>query len=292
MSRYERLGLVEFGRLLLTSGDLDPVYVVLNSLGMSPAQRNRWLTAYCAFYHCGVACWMSKFTADSFWDIMAVAARNEQKCPVDGRWPRAKERRHFRGQQAVLAVAEWRSRWPYPEDMFSYLRGEIGADRMPQSACLVESFDAVRQRALEHRSIGSWLSFKVVDLVDACCGVEVDQSDITPFLYDTPKQVMLRYWREAQGLPETARPRDERAVLEGVNDFLRHKLEGCTLPHKPSKPVDNFALETIWCKYGSHLNGHYPPLNDIREIGEGLVPWARFCPTAHAFSHQLRAMTS
>lgn len=263
MRNYPRLGMVEFGRHLLSSGDLDPVYVALNGAGYDDATRNRWLTAYCAYYSCAVACHMSALDGSSFWAEMFLAAENEVSAPYGGRWPRGHERRHFRGGQAVAGVRDWRDRYPTePHRMFALIAGEGP-----------ESFASVRERALKHRSVGDWLSFKMVDLVDACMGVTVDQSDITPFLYETPRAGLLEFWRQRQGLPPEARPKDEPAVLRAVLVHLEHEFQELSPPHKLGQRVDMFSLETIACKFKSHLNGHYPLWNDVDEITRGFEGW-------------------
>lgn len=265
---YERLTMEAFGRHLLETGDLDPVYIALNKSNLSSVQRNRWLTAYSAFYHCGVASYLSEYEGMEFWQAMDVAAANEVPAPF-GRWPRGSERRHFRGQQALKAVSDWASRYgQYPQDMFTRIAGEGGP------------YGLVAGRAMEHRSVGNWLSFKMVDLVDACMGKPIDQSDLKPFLYETPRKSLLREWRERQGLPETARPKDEMAALQGMLALLQDEFKDLEVPHKPGQAVDMFCLETIACKHQSHLNGHYPLYNDIREIRHGLKDWTIVSETA------------
>lgn len=268
---YPRLGMEDFGRHLISTGDLDPVYVALNKMNMPSAQRNRWLTAYSAFYHCGVACYFSEKEGDDFWEWMLIASENMHETPVGGRWPRGSERRHFRGGQAVSAVKEWAHRYgEYPQDMFTQIAGQGG------------SFNEVARRAMEHRSIGSWLSFKVVDLVDGVMKKPIDQSDIRPFLYDAPRKSLLREWRERQGFSEHARPKDEQHALEVMLDHLKKEFDDLEVPHKPGQAVDMFCLETVACKHQSHLNGHYPLYNDTREIRHGLQSWAGKSATAAA----------
>ena len=277
---YPRLGIVDFGRHLLKSGDLDPIYIALNGAGFPEAQRNRWLTAYCAYYHAGVACYMSELPGEKFWQAMMTAATNADgdPTPFGSRWPRGHERRHFRGGQAEKGIAEWRMLYgDEPEAMFAEL------------ARCGPSFTGIRDRALGHRSIGTWLSFKVVDLVDACMGVPVDQSDITPFFYDTPKFSLLREWRERMKAPVLSRPKDERRTIIEMNNWLATQFIDLEAPHKPGHPVDNFCLETIWCKHQSHLNGHYPLNNDIDEINAGLEPWREHSRAAAQFMRALPA---
>lgn len=276
---YKRLDVVSFGRLLLETGDLDPIYIALNRTGWSLQKKARWLMVYCAYYHAGVACYIAD-TEDGelFWEWMMTAARNEdaEPTPFGARWPRGHERRHFRGQQAVKGVQDWQHRYPeHPELMFINLAQPNLRD--------VKKFESVRARALEHRSVGEWLSFKMVDLVDACMGVHVDQSNVMNFMYDTPRNSLLREWRERIGMGQSVRPRDETATIVAMNEWLLHEMRGLDCPHKPGRPVDNFCLETIWCKHQSHLNGHYPLLNDIEEIRAGLQPWLSCSPSAREF---------
>jgi hypothetical protein len=39
-------------------------------------------------------------------------------------------------------------------------------------------------------------------------------------------------------------------------------------------------IETILCKWKSHINGHYPVGNDVREIRHALVAWEMRSKTA------------
>lgn len=272
---YERLALVPFAQHLLRDGDLDPVYTALNKVGWGEAQKLRWLVAYCAYYHCGVACWMSELEGFEFWEQMHTAARNEAPTELGTRWPRGHERRHFRGAQAIKGIADWRMKYQYPEQMFQYIKYAE-----PPS---VAPFEAVRSRALEHRSVGTWLSFKMVDLVDACLGVPVDQSNLMNFMYEVPLKSLFREWQEQHGWGPGVKPKNaeaERAVIEGMNQWLAKQLVEYSPPHKPGLPLDHFVLETIWCKHQSHLNGSYPLFNDISEICDGLKEWGKVSDSA------------
>lgn len=269
---YPRLTLEDFGRQLILSFDLDPVYVALNASGFSREQKLRWLVAYIAFYHCGFASWVSEREGGEFWSALLVAARNESIAPVGGRWPRGRERRHFRGAQATQAICDWSSRYR-PEEMFEYIAGEGG---------LVSE---VIGRAKEHRSIAEWSGYKCADLVDACLGLELDQRETGILFYDTPRESMLRYWREWRG----QEPEDEESAILEVLLKLSVEWHDLRIPHKPWKRLDYLALETCFCKFLSHLNGHYPLGNDIHEITVSLETWASVSDSALKF---LEAMPS
>ena len=264
---YQRLAIEVFSRHLLQTGDLDPVYIALNACGWTEAQRLRWLVAYIAFYHCGAACYLSQFVGAAFWDEVRRATVNEAPAPIGARWPRGHERRHFRGRQAMTAVDQWAARWCQPEGMFAYM------------AAVAPSFADVTARAKEHRSVGDWLSFKIVDLVDACLDGHVDQRDAEYFLYERPRASLVRVWRERF----EREPKNEMSAAKEMIAHLQAELRDCTIPHKPGRPIDLFCLETVSCKFASHLSGHYPLYNDIREIRKGLQPCRHSCNEVDQF---------
>lgn len=258
------------------TGDLDPIYLALNRCAFDSITRNKWLTAYCAFYNAGFACMASELAGKEFWGLLMQAAVNEEPTPFGERWPRASERRHFRGIQAIKAIQDWENKYPEnPELMMEYI------------ASAAPSFKGVLQNAQEHRSIGTWMSFKLVDLVDACMNAPIDQADITMFFYDTPKKSLLRLWREKQGFNDNVVPKNELQVLEAMVEYLAEVFHSFAIPHKPTKQVDMFTLETIACKHLSHLNGHYPLYNDIDEITEGLAKWIPYSSNAQLLNRNM-----
>lgn len=272
------MNIEEFGAHLLTTGDLDPVYIALNNSNLDSTMRNKWLLAYCAFYNCGFACWASEKEPFEFWYSLMKAAKNQLPTPFGARWPRASERRHFRGDQAIQAIRDWESRSVYaryPEAIFSDI-----ANNAP-------SFIAVANKAKELRSVGNWLSFKIVDLVDACMQSPIDQSDIMSFMYDAPKQSLLRLWRENLKLPDSAKPRNERQTILEMVDYYKNIFKDFEVPHKPDQKIDMFCLETIFCKHQSHINGHYPLYKDIKEITHGLEDWLPYSECARLFKSKM-----
>lgn len=270
-----KLHIKDFGRQLVATGDLDPVYIALNKSGWDVDRKLRWLVVYCAFYHCGVATYISEYKSTQFWRLMADAAKNIKPAPIGGLWPRARERRHFRGDQALKALNCWYTRYPEPERMFLYIMGKRGSP-----------FQEVLNRALQHRSVGSWLSFKLVDLVDACLGAEVDQSDVVSFFYSTPRDSAIRVWNE-DIVNKPIHVTTNMVMVEFVVRGLLHTFKELTNPHKLGQPLDVFCIETILCKHASHLSGHYPLYNDIREIHGALAPWLEMAESISVFKQAM-----
>src|SRR5574338_195431 len=96
---YEKLDVYTFGRQLIETNDLDPIYVMLWAAKLPTNQLHNWILAYLYFYHAGTSSWISNvITQDEYWKRMAKAAASKD-------YLRSSERRHFRGQASINAVA-------------------------------------------------------------------------------------------------------------------------------------------------------------------------------------------
>lgn len=294
MSRsYHRLDIETFGRQLITSGDLDPVYIALSGMEMDDeAQRNRWLLAYWCLYHVGAACHLSELEGPEFWDGLTAAAVNDvdrRPTPLGGRWPRGSERRHWRGVQALLAVEALRERYGNtPEAMvpalasFSLQDGRYAGNPLDQLP-----FALVAERAQQHRSFGPWISFKIADMIDRLGIAPVSFDNAAVFMFDDPRKAALNLARLKGGLHEGTRFRDEERTIDQVVAYLQDHFKDLTAPPLHERPVGLQEVETVLCKWKSHMNGHYPLNNDIDEINEGLQEWREVSVTARAFLHAM-----
>ncbi len=280
---YERLGIEPFGHHLITTGDLDPVYIALRGVDWSIAQRNRWLIAYWCFYHCGLASYASGREDSDFWNVLEVAAENSSPAPPGGRWPRGHERRHARGGQGINMVADLR--WRYkesPDNMISYICGGVvegfTADNKALSAddhveVVPLSFRKVAARVQEHTLFGPWIAFKIADMIDRVMGIPVGFEQAHVFMFKDPVKAALMLWRQRMGLEESARPRDQAGVILEIVKYLIHEFEDLRAPPLNDRPIRLQEVETVLCKWKSHMNGHYPLFNDIDEINAGLEGW-------------------
>lgn len=286
---YERLSIERFGRHLIQSGDLDPIYIALVKANFDEGQLHRWLIAYWCFYHAGVACYMSEFEGSSFWAEMSKAAANEESAPCPaGRWPRGHERRHFRGANATLGVSRLQARYPNaPEEMVQMITahreirgGELCVD-------LPLDFKLLSRRAQEHHAFGPWIGFKIADMTDRVLGIPVKFENAHVFMFKDPEEAALKLWRLKRNLPDSAKPKDKAVTLQAVTDYLIKHFEGLRAPPFEDRPPNIQEIETVLCKWKSHMNGHYPLNNDIDEIGAGLIPWLPKCSTARTFLQRM-----
>lgn len=268
--QYERLPIEVFGRQLITSGDLDPVYIALRELDWAPAQVNRWLIAYWCFYHCGFASYASEFTGGQFWDALQMAAANETTPPPGGRWPRGQERRHARGAQGLNMVRDLRERYGDDTDgminMLVFPSKKVGAYKIP--------FTELAERAKEHTLFGPWMAFKIGDMVERVLGVPVSFDNAAVFMFKDPMRAAEMLYCQKAGLDPKRVVRVNFDVNDVV-DYLVNTFDDLTAPPTYDRAIGLQEVETVLCKWKSHMNGHYPLNNDIDEINEGLEGWGR-----------------
>lgn len=268
---YPRLSIEDFGRVLLDTGDLDPVYIALHRMRLPRDQLCRWLVAYWCCYHCGAASWLSEPGRD-FWRYMEEMAANKKPAPTGGRWPRGAERRHWRGAQAMSSVLSLEEACLDEEDLVGSLLVGDHEGAVP--------FATIRENVLKWRGFGPWIAFKIGDMLDrlGICPVSFEQAEV--FMFDTPRKAAIELWRAKTGLPESARPRDEGAVISEVVSYLANHFNGYLAPPLDDRVVGVQEIETILCKWKSHMSGHYPLGKDTREIAEGLDEWRHVSKTA------------
>ncbi|MCK5639904.1 MAG: hypothetical protein KAJ19_03875 [Gammaproteobacteria bacterium] len=282
MSRnYERLEIEEFGRHLITTGDLDPVYIALPKAIPDVKQMQRWLIAYWCLYHCGTASYLSEFEGREFWHSLVEAAKNDKPAPTGGRWTRGSERRHWRGKQAIDSALSLMERHFKPEDMVDYIMHST-----PDTS-LRTPYTEIAERTKEHRAFGPWISFKVADMAERILKVPVDFSEAEIFMFKDPVKAALMLWRKRHNLPDNAEPKNQAEVIHKVVVHLTETFSDLTAPPLGDRPVGLQEVETCLCKWKSHMNGHYPLFNDIDEINEGLSEWAGVSKTAQ---EMLKAM--
>lgn len=271
------LGVEQFGRALITSGDLDPVYIAIhNAPSINAPTRARLVLAYWCFYHLGLAARLAEIKAPKkYWDAMMEAAINEHAEDEKPPFPRGGERRHYRGQQAVSSMASLISRYKTPEDAVA---GFYGAKKAPGEERL--TFKQVYDTARTHRGFGEWIAFKVADMGERVLGYDIDFADCELGIYKDPRQgaaVAYTEWQRSKGATAWAGndwdyPITNEQLKATVSHFVT-RFKHLKAPPRGDRPINVQEVETVFCKYKSHLKGHYPLGKDTVEIGHGLEGW-------------------
>lgn len=241
-----KLRVLEFATLLLVSDDIDPLYNILNGVDFSEYDRDKWLVAYWCFYHAGLAC--QAVDSKDYWTFMKRVAAGGKE------FPRGTERRHFRGMIAKKSVAYLQHTFIHPTNFMTWLV-EAGP-----------SATAVMDRVTEVYGFGQWIKWKVADMIErlGISPLEFDESNLDD-MFISSRQGALKTC-ETEGLEQTLLAA-HRYVMNEVGDYKAPPLY--------DRLVNVQETETIFCKWKSHLSGHYPIGKDTREIKEGLLRYAR-----------------
>ena len=277
---YPKMSIEEFGDGLLKTQDLDPVYTMLYRTSLPEDHLRRWLLAYGMSYSSGVVGYISEQKDEKFWDTMATFATNLDDTPIGGRWPRGRERRHFRGIAAERAVQTMRVRYPHPEDAIKYL--EMPVSRHRDISC-AELMARVQEWPLH----GPWIGFKMADLLDRVTDMNVEFTGSDVLFFDSPKKA-AKQWM-AQAHPGVNYSRDSTYVMEACVHLMKVFGERLAPPAMDRK-VALAEIETILCKWGSHMNWHYPVGIDTKELVEALEPWAEVSNTAWKMHHVVQEL--
>lgn len=274
----------EFGRQLLRTGDLDPVYVALHKAGLDAATLARLCLAYWCFYHLGLAAKIAEAkTPKKYWELMMLAAQNPDNPDGSKMFPRGGERRHYRGEQATKSMGEL-------INLYGRYDARVAVDGFIQPATTSPrryTYNSVAKSAQAHRGFGEWIAFKIADMSERVLGYGTTFDDCHLGIYKDPRQgaavacLEYRYPGSLAPSPDNLfhdKPWDypiTDSELEGtVNHYVGvFRKEKFKAPPTGDRLVNVQEIETIFCKYKSHLKGHYPPGKDTREITHGLSGW-------------------
>lgn len=244
------LTIYEFGRQLIETKDLDPVYVVVQESGLTGERLHRWLLCYWCFYHVGTASWA--LDQLDYWKAMETAAGSKE-------YPRSSERRHFRGAQAVRGVAYLKSQGV--EALFAPLLKDQPAE---QIISYVQTW----------KQFGPWIAFKVADMVERL-GLAKVPFQLDTIMYDSPRKAAENLW-DLEGQPSNG---FGAAAGEWAVGRILEELGDLTAPPRYERAINAQEAETILCKHGSYLKGHYHVGKDVAEVRHGLERFSS-CKTA------------
>jgi hypothetical protein len=248
----------DFGRDLIATGDLDPVYVGLYKAKLPEPQLSRLLLAYLCFYHLGVSAWMSDHEGIDYWERMADAAGNIVPHHANGRWPRGTERRHFRGYKCIAAVEWLAQQYPAPESAIRTLT-------------MLSSEKMIMGEICKWPMFGPWVGFKAADLIERVYGTSVKFDPNLGLMYESPRRALDLLGQDKDFIAVDRSP-------AGLYNNLITYFSGERAPPDYKRYCNAQEIETILCKWGSMKSGHYHVGKDIKEVREALHNWG---PTAN-----------
>ncbi len=270
MSR--KMSVTEFGDLLIRTQDLDPAYVGLRGAALGRDQLCRWLLAYWCFYHVGAACYLSENEGSSFWKGMLIAAENTEaprvtdrtiKAEVE-RWPRAAERRHFRGKKCVDAVECLFNRYlGHPEQPVQNLIN-LGNSATPTEKVIMNKVQTWPM-------FGPWIAFKAADMLERVAGVPIKFDANLGLMYEEPRaalDILVELGPDA-GKPVGAGDWTREQWYNALSMYFRAKLA----PPGRDRVCGPQELETVLCKWKSYMGGHYHVGKDIKDHRGALAGW-------------------
>lgn len=238
--KYDLIDWTTFCNKLLTTFDLDPIYVILTQADLPDNILKRWLLAYWCYYSSGPASYIAE--CPDFYDAMYDGFAG-----VD-QYPRGHERRHFRGNAGLEALQFLETYGP-PEKVVDYIYEGGPLD-----------FQSVANRAMKFKLFGPWIAWKIADMGERIMCYPIDFSNANLNMYKDPVQGAALYtfgdWQHPIKPDEV-----HAAVYRAEKDLSRY-----TAPPFLDRPLNVQEIETCFCKYKAHVKGAYPINFDTLEI--------------------------
>ena len=243
---YDRVPWLEFASNLLQTFDLDPIYVILTETDMPEDMLKRWMLAYWCYYAAGPASYIAE--QPDFYTAMREGFSGE------GQYSRGHERRHFRGQAGWDAIA-YLEAFGSPEHVVDYIyTGPL-------------DYQSVANRAMKFKLFGPWIAWKIADMGERVLCMDIDFYNTNLYIYKDPVQgaALYLYGDYQQSISQ--------ADLNDVIEDILVRLKGFAAPPFLDRPLAVNEVETVLCKWKSHVRGSYPLNYDLKEICEGLKEW-------------------
>ena len=246
-----KMGVLEFGRQLIETKDLDPLYVLLWEAKLPRPQLCSWLAIYFCIYHAGASCVGSE---EDEWDFLDKVANGGTD------YPRGSERRHWRGHTAIKSAQYLRNHFECAESLIDWL-GQAG----PRAS-------SIMARVKTLYGFGDWISGKVPDICERLELFPVTFIDRdVDLMFSSPKDGAKKV-AGMYCLPTTD-------PLMTAHQFIINNLGQLKAPPRYERTLNVQETETIFCKIKSHWSGHYPVGKDSIEIRHALEKY-HTCETA------------
>jgi hypothetical protein len=132
---------------------------------------------------------------------------------------------------------------------------------------------------------GEWVKWKVPDMIDrlGIASVEFTEADLV-HMFDSSKKGAMATCEQYRLIPFIESPLNRMTL---AHRFVLRAMGKRRAPPLYDRPLNVQETETIFCKWKSHLGGHYPVGKDTHEIGLGLRRYGE-CPTTKALLRGLQ----
>lgn len=213
----------KFASLMFKLEDADPGYMLLHRADMPTAQKLRYILAWCTFYNPGLAARASDFQGAKFYEFLRYVYPHAK---------RASERRHFRGQAGLKALAQWQSLYPKPEAMLE--------------ACFASSYLQVRKNMSHMAQMGDYFYWKLADIQDTVMGKPVDFTGCEKYMPKVPKQGA-----------DMIGDMENLFTLEVIMGVVTAHVSKLAYPVKEGRKLALQEAETVCCVFKQHVVGDY-----------------------------------
>lgn len=278
------LSVLAFAKGLLETNDVDPGYVILQKLKGSRDLLKRWLVAYFSCGHFGASSMLADYAKPSlYWDRLLTYAK--------GREPRSLSWRHFRGENALKVIASLRE-FSTPTGFINFaITGKTDTEKNPPNT--VVPFDVIKDRVERIHGYGKRISFKAADMLERLGMVNVKFPEQDVMMYDSPAeaaQLVYKTYAPSQGQYYSLETMTDRANW-AVNYIRSADGVGNALaPPRFERVVNIQEIETMLCKWKSHLGGRYPVGHDIDEARAELLIYTGESHTARVLYNQVNRL--
>lgn len=215
-----------FATKLFKLEEADPGYMLLARAKMTDAQKLRYVLAWCTFYNPGLAAKASDYTGAKFYEYLRSQYPTAQ---------RASERRHFRGQAGLKALAQWQSLYPQPEKMVE--------------ACFGPTYLHVRKNMQHMAQMGDYFYWKLADIQDTVFNVPVDFTGCEKYMPKVPQQGAQIISDLYNGAGEPFRLERTMSTITKYISKFEHPLNDRNLALQEA--------ETVCCVFKQHVVGDF-----------------------------------
>lgn len=244
----------KFGRHLIASSDIDPIYPVLKKLhaaqGMDEEQALWHSFLYVAWYHLPVG-----HAVFGHWpDRKAMLKKNKTWVREATTWPTGIERRSNRGGKVFTHIEAFRAATDHLPLSNWFRNGFIHAPTLSKRHT---NWHMINERLQAVWGNGRWAAYKHCEVLRRVHDFPVEAPDMGHRFSSGPRKGLAELYGPLEGQSEAI-----VAVLDAQGRDLQERLE------RRGLVVDVEELETILCNFHSLLKGRYYVGHDIDEMQE------------------------